>query len=235
MATSQWQVLDEATGTWSIEYSFRPDATARALVTRTRDGGLLIISPPLGLSTAAREKLKSHGNVTRVIAPNGLHWMGVPGLIEDFPEARVYAPSAALARVQKRLPDIHVRNLDPLAQELTDGVSVEEVPGFRFGDTWLKVPTEEGGIWYVSDCCLNMPKLPSAWLPRLLFKWTASGPGFALNGVGLRFMLKDKASYRQWFLEQLGEEPRAIVPAHGDVLEQPGIAKDLKQMVEARL
>ena len=232
---SSWQVLDEQAHALTIEYFFGPKSTARAFAVRFANDELAILSPPVGLDAAAHEQLKDHGRVTALVAPNGMHWLGVAPAIEVFPEAKVYAPSAAIKRIQKRQPAIEFRPLSELSTQAEAGIGILDVPGFSIGETWAVVDTAHGPIWYVSDSCLNVSKLPSALPVKLFMKWTKSGPGLCFNGMSNLLFLKDKPGYKRWFQQQLEQPPRTLVPAHGDVVSGAHLAEELGRLLELRL
>jgi hypothetical protein len=232
---NKWEVVDEDSGTLTAEYSFKPGSTARCLVTRVADGELAIISAPCGFSDEDYEPLRKLGEVTSIVAPNGLHWLGVEPTLAAFPKAKVYAPELAAKRIKKRLPNVEFHPLSDLQGSLTNGVRVVEVPGFKIGETWMTVSTEKGPIWYVSDSCFSMPRLPTNWFVSKALTWTKSAPGFRLNGLANLIFLKDKPAYRSWFLEQLENQPRVVVTAHGDVVQAPFLGKSMWLMVVTRL
>ncbi|HEY6724674.1 MAG TPA: hypothetical protein VI197_11610 [Polyangiaceae bacterium] len=231
-----WEVLDAATHSLTLEYSFRPDSTARAFVTRFSGDELVIFSPPIGMAPAAFRELEGHGRVTALVAPNGFHYLGLRPALAAFPEATLYAPEAALRRVEKKQPDLGVRPLGELQEKTESPVRILDVPGFSIGDTWAIVETSAGPLWYVSDSCFNLSKLPESLAARLLFKWTKSGPGLSLNGVGNLFFLKDRRRFKHWFEDRLAEPtPSLLVPAHGEIAREHALGTSLKTLVAARL
>src|SRR5688572_25793745 len=101
---TRWEVLDEATHTLTLEYSFRPGFTARAFVTRFAGDELVIFSPPVGIDPALFRELDEHGRVTALVAPNGFHYLGLRPALEAFPGATLYAPESSARRVVKKQP-----------------------------------------------------------------------------------------------------------------------------------
>jgi hypothetical protein len=230
-----WTLLDSETHTLVGQYEFRPGSTACAFATRFADDELLVASPPVGFSDADHQKLTEHGRVTAIIAPNGMHYLGVQPLLEAFPEATVYAPERAAARISKKLPKVEIRPLAELAERANGNARVLDVPGFSIGETWVSVKTSSGPCWYVSDSCFNMAEVPKS-VPGLLLKWTKTAPGLRLNGIGTLFFLKDKPGYRQWFEQRFAEgEPSLLVPGHGEVYREPNLVQAIRGQLEARL
>lgn len=231
----QWELLDEASHSLTIEYSFRPKSTARAFATRFADDELVIFSPPTGLEPAVFRELEAHGRVTALVAPNGFHYLGLGPALEAFPEATLYAPEAAARRVKKKQPALEIRPLSELQARTQTPVRILDVPGYSVGEAWAIVETVAGPLWYVSDSCFNLEKLPEGLMAGLLFKWTNSGPGLCLNGVGNLFFLKDRPGYKQWFDARLAEPPALLVPAHGGVVRDDALGTSLRTLLDARL
>ncbi len=232
-----WTILDADQAVLSREYSFTPGALARTIVARQHEGELLIMSPPNDLDDAALSDLEQFGKVTSIIANNGMHHMGLPLLAGAFPEAKIYAPQEAIARIAKKQPVLReLRPLSDLMTELTGATRVHSVPGFSIGEAWVTVKTAAGPIWYVGDSCFSMAELPSKFFPRQLFKWAKCAPGLRINSIGNLFFLKDKPNYKNWMLEQLREElPIMLTTAHGEILTSQEIGRSFQQLVEAKL
>jgi hypothetical protein len=232
-----WQVLDEAQGVLTREYAFARGAFARMMTARLKDGRLLAASPAPDLPAAALQALERRGGVGAIIATNGFHHLGVPSWMAAFPRARVYAPLVAHPRLRKRQPMLtEILPLQDLAMSLPPEVKVRDVPGIKLGDTWLQVNTCRGPVWYVSDSCFSMKEAPRSFIPRLLFRWTDSAPGFKINGLALKFFMRDRAAYRRFFLTELEQEmPRVVVTGHGAIVDDPGAGAELRRMAHARL
>jgi hypothetical protein len=88
------------------------------------------------------------------------------------------------------------------------------MPHYRTGEILARIKTEKDLIWFITDLLLNMPELPKAFPIRQIFKWTGSGPGFKLNGVGPVFMVKDRKALYRWMRERPSRpRPRSSCPA----------------------
>jgi hypothetical protein len=232
-----WTIIDEEAALLTCTYSFAPNASARTMVARFKPDELVVMSPPTGLADASYRALDRFGKVTALVAPNGFHHLGLLPWKQAFPDARIFASDKALARIRKKQPALsNVEPLSELSKNTESGVELCDLPFFKTGEAWLKAPAKGGLLWYVSDSCFSIPELPKALVPRLLFKWTGSAPGFKINNIGNLFFLKDKPGYKSWFLDQLRTEaPSIVVTAHGDVIEQPKLRETMVEMVERGL
>lgn len=232
---SNWEVLDQESHSLTLEYVFRPGSTSRAFATRFADDELVIFSPPTGVAPEAYHELNAHGRVTALVAPNGFHYLGLDAALEAFPSAQIFAPEGSARRIAKKRPKLSVRALGELSERASGKTRILDVPGFSTGETWAIVTTKHGPLWYVSDSCFNMPKLPSNFAVRLLLKSTKSAPGLCMNGLGNLFFLKDKKDYKRWFERELEQPPAILVPAHGGVVRDDTLGTRLRGLVETRL
>jgi hypothetical protein len=228
MATQDWHVIDgEAHVLWR-EYNFTKNATATTLVFRGADG-LIVVSPATGLSDRDYDVLREHGEVRALIANNAFHGMGQAAWRARFPDAVSYAPDGALKSLGKKAPDLGYRPLSSLV--LPDHVRCDVPPGFKTGETFLRIETSKGRVWFTGDLLTNVPRLPPPPL-RWLFTWTDSGPGFRLFRPAVWLAVGDKKVLRSWMLERIESEPPAIVvTSHGPAFEAP----DLPALARAQL
>jgi hypothetical protein len=101
----------------------------------------------------------------------------------------------ALTKKGKGVP---YQPLDGLA--LPGNARWEDPPGFKTGESILRVTTAKGAVWYTGDLLTNIqrtPGRPFSWL----FSWTDSGPGFKLFKLGVWLM--DVAALARAQLERL--------------------------------
>jgi hypothetical protein len=70
---------------------------ARTTVVRLRDGSLLLHTPA-PITDALADELRALGPVRWLVVPNRWHHLGTPDAAIRFPEAKVVAPTSALAR-----------------------------------------------------------------------------------------------------------------------------------------
>lgn len=230
-----WQTLDAERGIWCHEYAFDgKGGTANALALRLRDGELLVVSPPSDATEAAFAELDGHGKVVALVAPNGFHHLGQPAFQKRYPDAGVYAPAAASKRIAKKATGIAPgAPLEELQRRLPDDVWVGEPSGMKIGDVVVRAKTASGTFWYFNDLVMNLRKLPSNFLFSLAFKWTDSGPGFKVARLIVKFLVRDRAAFKGWLLEELRQHPpTAVLTGHGPPILDSAVAGRLPQMVE---
>jgi hypothetical protein len=72
----------------------------------------------------------------------------------------------------------------------------------------------------MSDIVANLERLPDALIPRLIFKWSGSGPGYKVFHAALALIVKDKrAVLRALLADAEAHPPAVVVPAHGAPVE----------------
>jgi hypothetical protein len=101
--------------------------------------------------------------------------------------------------------------------QLGDELIIREAPHTRSGEIWAYVKCAAGYVWFVSDILVNIEQLPAALVPRLIFKWSGSGPGYRVFHAALAMIVKDKKAVLRALLADAEAHPPAIViPAHGE-------------------
>ena len=213
-----WKVFDSATPILTYTYSFGP-GLANALAAGG-EGGLIVVSPPCRVAEKAFEDLQRHGPVRALVASNAFHHMGIPEWKRRFPDAAVFAPAQSIARVERQTRLQGIRPLAEAAAIAGPRMELIDMPHYKTGEVLVRIRTDRGLVWYVTDVIMNMPTLPANFIVKLLFKWTGSAPGLKYNNVAPLFMMKDKKALRRWFAEEYRKAPpRWLIPSHGDIAD----------------
>jgi hypothetical protein len=224
-----WQVIDaEGAALW-LEYPFTKGAFATTLAFRGADG-ITVVSPASGLDAAAYDELASYGEVTALVANNGLHHLGQAAWRERFPAAESYAAPQILARLEKKSPGIPYRSIAELP--VAAGSRAHVMDGCKNGETFFTVETKAGMLWYSGDVLTNIhrtPGPPISWL----FRWTDSAPGFRLFRLGIWLLAKDKRALKAHLERLLAERPPdVIVPAHGPAISSADLAQQARGEID---
>lgn len=228
-----WTILDRDAGVLSYQYAFAPNATANAFTARLADGRLFVVSPPTDLPAEAHAALEAVGEVGAVVANNGFHHLGLRAWKERYPDARVFAPAAAMARIRKKNPEApELAPLAELAPLLGPGVGVHEVEDTKCGEMWAWSAIQGGSAWYLSDILANIPELPTNFALKWLFKLTRSAPGYRVFNLALKFTVKDRRAVLRTLAGAMrAHPPTVVVPAHGPVLGHDGLAEETQQLL----
>lgn len=231
-----WSILDRDAGVLSYRYGAGA-GSSNAFVARYDGDKLLVLSPPCGLSEGAFADLEEFGTIESVVANNGFHHMGQAEWKSRYPSASFYASPAAAKRIKKKNPKAgDFAPLSELAEKLGGDVGVIIAPADRCGETWAYAKTAKGYAWYASDTLANMPKLPKALPLKLLLQLTKSAPGYRVFGLALKVMTSDRRGLLRALQEALRARPVAImVPAHGGILIQDGLAEETQRIISSAL
>lgn len=213
-----WKVFDPATPIVTYTYSFGPGLVNALAVGGA--GGLIVVSPPCRVAAKAFEALQRHGPVRALVASNAFHHMGIPEWKQRFPDAAVFAPAQAIARVERQTSLQGIRPLADAAAIAGPRVELIDMPHYRTGEVLVRIRTDRGLVWYVTDVIMNMPVLPAHPIVKLVFKLSGSAPGLKYNNIAPLFMVKDKKALRQWFGDEYRKAPpRWLIAAHGDIAD----------------
>jgi hypothetical protein len=232
-----WTIIDDQAGVLSFSYRFGGEGQANCFTARLPSGGLMIISPPSKISDEAIEELAPFGEVEAIIANNGFHHLGIGLWRERFPNAKCYAAPGAIERITKKSKNAgELRPLADLKPALGNDVAVIEAPTSKGGETWAWAKIAGGYAWYASDVLANMPRLPSNFLFRFMFKATKSGPGYRVFSLALKFLVKDKRAALGLMLDDVRKHPVTVmVPAHGGILSGATVLADTEALLEAAM
>ena len=213
-----WQVFDAKMPILTYAYSFGP-GVCNALAVGGQDG-LLIVSPPCRVDPTVLDDLAAYGPVRALVASNAFHHLGLPAWKARFPDAAVFAPAQAIARVEKQTKLSGIRPLAEAASIAGPRVELVDMPYYKTGEVLVRMTTERGIAWYVTDIVMNLPVLPRHPLVRFMFSASGSGPGLKYNNIAPLFMVKDRKALRRWFADEFRRNPpRWLITAHGDVVD----------------
>jgi hypothetical protein len=213
-----WRIFDARTPILTYEYSFGP-GLANALAVGGKSG-LIVVSPPCRAATGVFDDLLQYGPVRALVASNAFHYLGIREWKARFPDAAIFAPAQSIARVEKHSS---LRGIRPLAEATPiTGTAVEliDMPHYKTGEVLVRITTERGVVWYVTDVIMNMPALPRNPVIKLMFRLSGSGPGPRFNNIAPLFMVQDKAALRRWLCEEFRKAPPDwLIATHGDIVD----------------
>ena len=213
-----WKVFDAREPILTYQYSFGP-GTANALAVGGKDG-LFVISPPCRVARDVFDELSRYGAVRALVASNAFHYLGLPEWKARFPDAAIFAPAQAIARVEKRS---HLRGIRPLAEAASIAgahLALVDMPYYKTGEVLVRITTERGLVWYVTDVIMNLPVLPSNPVVKLMFWLSGSAPGLRFNNIAPLFMVKDKARLRRWLADEFRKaRPAYLIATHGGTVD----------------
>ena len=213
-----WKVFDAKTPILTYEYSFGV-GTSNALAVGGKDG-LILVSPPCRVGQSVFDDLARYGTVRALVASNAFHHLGLPAWKARFPNAAVFAPAQAVARVEKRTGLSGIRTLADAGSVTGPNLELVDMPHYKTGEVLVRIKTDRGDVWYVTDIIMNFPVLPKHPIAKVVFGLTGSGPGLKFNNVSPLFMVKDKQALRKWFADEFRKvPPRWLIPAHGSIVD----------------
>jgi len=219
-----WRVFAQDPAVLIHTYSFGP-GTSNALAVRGA-AGLLVLSPPYRARQGLFDDLARFGNVCALVASNAFHHLGIREWKARFPNAPVFAPAQSIARVKRQTGLEDIRPVAAAAPLAGHGIELVDMPYYRTGEVLVRLETERGRAWYVTDLIMNMPELPRHPIFGALFKLTGSAPGLKYNNVGPVFMVKDRKALKRWLAGEYAKAPpRWLIATHGDVAD---LAADLE-------
>ena len=227
--TRSWKVFDAAAPILTYDYSFGP-GIARALAVGC-SSGLVVVSPPCRVEPGVLDELAQRAPVCALVASNAYHHLGLPQWKARFPDAAIFAPAQAITRVEKHTKLGGIRPLADAASLTGPRLELVDMPHYKTGEVLVRIATDRGAVWYVTDIIMNLPVLPKNPIVKGMFWASGSAPGLKFNNVAPLFMMKDKQAVRRWFADEFRKaQPKWLITAHGDDVDfaaNPGAARSL--------
>ncbi len=213
-----WRIFDARTPILIYDYSFGPGC-ANALAVGGR-GGLVVVSPPCRVAADVFDDLSQFGPVRALVASNAFHYLGIPEWKARFPDAEMFAPAQSIARVERRTGLTGIQPLSEAVPSTGPALQLIDMPHYKTGEVLVRITTERGVVWYVTDVIMNMPELPRNPIARFVFGMSGSAPGPKFNNIAPLFMVRDKVALRRWLCDEFRKAPPAwMIATHGDIVD----------------
>ncbi|WNG17502.1 hypothetical protein [Cystobacter fuscus] len=211
-----WNEVLEGSGVWVHAYEVRHFGPTNAFAVQLHPGELAVVSPPPVLSDADHAALGAHGRVTAIVAPHSGHDLGLPAWQARYPEARSYAPSAALAALTR--PGL--KSFTDLSGLLTPPeVVFRELLGSKNGGTLVRVLRGARPVLYIDELLGNQAAPPPHPFWKFAFWVSGSAPGLRINRIFKTVLCTEPGRIARTLLEALEGEP-ILVPSHGAPLRR---------------
>ncbi|HVN35314.1 MAG TPA: hypothetical protein VMU96_08670 [Casimicrobiaceae bacterium] len=213
-----WKIFDARTPILAYEYSFGP-GLANALAVGG-EAGVVVVSPPCRVAESVFGDLARYGPVRALVAPNAFHHLGIPEWKARFPDAAIFAPAQSIARVERQTSLAGIHPVAEAGSITGPALELIDMPHYKTGEVLVRITTERGIVWYVTDVIMNMPELPRHPIAKLVFRASGSAPGPRFNNIAPLFMMRDRAALRRWLCEEFRRAPPTwMIAAHGDIVD----------------
>lgn len=220
-AHTEWKILPHGPiekltdRLWRVEGQL--DALKRVMAIAKRADGTLAIHNGIALGDAEMAELEAWGKVSAVIVPNGYHRLDAKVFAERYPDAKVYCPAGARAKVEQVVrvdgsyqdfaSDAHVTLTTLEGTKQREGVMIVRgaTTALVFNDAVFNMPHGRGFTGFVFRRITD-----STGGPRVsrLFRW---------------LVLADKAPFRAQLAElaKLPDLSHIVVSHHLTITEDP--------------
>jgi hypothetical protein len=232
---SDWVVLPHrpieklAANLWRVEGDLEGMPLKRVMTIARRASGELVVHNAVALEEAAMGEIDAWGRVAAIIVPNGYHRIDAPRFKRRYPDAKVYCPPAARAKVAK------VVGVDGVYEDFPgeESVRIETLEGMGGSEGVMTVKSADGVTLVFNDAIFNMPHV--AGFHGFVFKHvTGSTGGPRVTRLARLALVKDKGAFKA-HLARLAATPglRRVIVSHHETIE--GAAGDVLKSVAAAL
>lgn len=213
-----------------------PNFISNSVAIQSSKNHWVMISPGAKMLDDWPKELKKNKHIRiSIIFPNHFHYLGVKAWLETYPDAHLYASTKAIPRL-KKMGFSAIQALEVDQPELPEGYQILFPPGHRGGDIWISKKTKDDCIWITCDSFLNYDRVSNQPIARLMQKALGAAPGLKISQV-IKWLLLDKRNtFRDWCIKQIEkDQPNILIPSHGEVEKDSGLADRLRSMVSKRL
>jgi len=213
-----------------------PNFISNSVAIRVSGDHWVLISPGEKMLNDLPDDFNKKNTKLSIIFPNSFHYMGVNAWLERFPYAKLYASKKAKKRLEGK-GFKQILTLENDQPELPKGYEVLIPPGHRGGDVWLsKQGDDDNNLWITCDSFLNYERVSKQPIARTLQSLLGAAPGLKISQVIKWLLLDRKSKFKTWVLNQLEQDkPTILIPSHGEVENDPELAKRLRILIETRL
>lgn len=241
MKKNTWIPLNTHPELWLGQYIV-PNFVSNSVALKVDDHNYVLVSPGKQMLDAWPDDRKGEQVQIHIIMPNGFHYMGVSAWQAVFPNAKLYASQDAIPRLLDKgigepgFPQ-GIRALQNERPPLPAQYDILFPPGHREGEVWVrKRDPENGTTWITCDSFLNYERYSNQPIARFLQKLLNAAPGLKLSQVIKFFILKNRQSFKQWALDQVGnDQPTTLIPSHGEVAQRTSLASEITALLNKRL
>jgi hypothetical protein len=184
----------------------------RMTVVRLADGGLWLCSP-IPIDDALAAELAALGPVAHIVAPNRLHHLHLPGAIERYPKATVWAAPG----LPEKRKDVSFHGV--LDDEASPPWSDELPHVFLAGSPWMNEVVflhRASRSLVITDLMFNLHHV-RGWFTRLVLRMVRAyrRPG---QSRLVRVTTKDRDAFATSLRRMLAWDIDRIVLAHGEIV-----------------
>lgn len=177
------------------------------------NAGSLFLFDQLWLDDATFAQLDALGPVRTLFVPNYLHDFDGEAFAARYPAATL----CAFPTTVRKLGWPMLREVEP--SMVPAPVTLRPLPGLKAYEPVCEVRHADGTATQIyNDALFNIPH--GSGFAGALVRWMGSSGHFHMSPLGRLLLLRDKAAFRGWLLEQAARpELRRVIMAHGEPVE----------------
>lgn len=218
-----WTVLEHdpieelASNLWRVEGRLGKTNRRVMALARLKDGRI-IVHNAIALDDASMKKIDAWGEVAAILVPNSFHRQDAFIMQQRYPNAKVYAPKAAMGAAAKATPVAGAYEDAPM----DDTIELRTIHGIGDREGVMMVKSDDGTSAVFCDTLLNLPKMGGLF-------------GVFLHPTG---MLSVPRATRMIFMKDkrtLADDLTSIAATKGLIRIVPGHGKIIATEADARM
>jgi len=191
------------------------------------ESGALFLHSPIAIDEGLKAELETIGEIRHLVSPNWIHYAGISGWQQAYPEALAWASPNVRKRAAKYGVNIRFdRDLgDSTPQDWADEINQLIVHGSS-AHTEVVFFHKSSKTLILTDLIENFEGNKVVWWLRPIIWLTGNGDPDGKAPVDMRFTFRrGKAQAKKAVLEMLGWQPERVILAHGRWYETNAVAE----------
>lgn len=223
-AHSEWKVHPHkpveklSENLWRVEGDLEDMPLGRVMtLARMLDGGV-VVHNAIALEEDLMKEVEAWGTPRHIIVPNGFHRLDAAVFKKRYPDAKVYAPAGARAKVEEVVP------VDGTYDDFPGDarVSLANLDGVAAREGIMTIRDADEVTLVLNDAVFNVPHV-GGFKGFVLNHITDSTGGPKVSRIFKLFLMKDRVAFRS-HLERLASTPaltRVIVSHRHTITPDP--------------
>ena len=200
---------------WYVQGTLPHMPIGRAMTVIKKSTGALVLHSPIALDDEGMRALETLGEIDTLLIPNGWHRIDLARYAKRFPQAAIYAPNGAVAKVEEIVKLSGTYDTFPR----DPAIELETLRGVGEAEGVVKVSSHDGATLIFNDCIFNLEHFPGIFGTVYRFLGSTGGPKVTRI---FRMMAAKSKNELYAHLAELSSHPslKRIVVSHGKLIDE---------------
>ena len=208
---------------WTLAGDWEGTAFRRRMTVMKTSADGLILHSAIALPEERLRELEQFGKVEAIVVPNYFHDSDASWFSDRYPDAKVFASTTVVKKVQARCQKTQVLALESAWSEAPWAKEIHCIPieGLRLvaESFFVHAPSE---TLVICDMAFNMKESAFKGAQKFFMRLNRIGRGFGPSRLATHVFTKDRERAKKSYQEVLRFPFERVIVSHGEVIEQGG-------------